>query len=75
MYNSALLGTTNIIFGLLVAVFYVLCFYFTLTYFQSLKKTDERVTNQMKFAAVICLAVALLLPAILNAFLITEMTR
>jgi len=74
MENMTFFGTANIVVGLLVPVFYVLCFYFTLSYFQSLRKTDDRVTNQMKFAAIICLAVALFMPAFLNAYILNEMS-
>lgn len=39
----------------------VLCFYFTLTFFESLRKGDERIIKQSKFAAIICMAIALII--------------
>ncbi len=50
----------------------VVCFYFTLTYFHHLKIGDDRGIKNTKWAAVLCLALALILPFIYN-FLIFMM--
>jgi cell division protein FtsW (lipid II flippase) len=49
--------------GILSVVFLIFCFYFTLTFIENIKKDDERVAKQSKLAAILCLAVALLIPA------------
>lgn len=54
--------------GIVSTVLIVLCFYFTLTFFQHLKLGDERLTKQSKLAAIVCLAASLLLP-VLSPFL------
>ncbi|GEL77402.1 hypothetical protein TMU01_16370 [Tenuibacillus multivorans] len=41
----------------------ILCFYYTLTFIENLQKGDERVTNQSKMAAIICFALAFIIPA------------
>lgn len=68
------MGTGNWL-GILSIVFIVLCFYFTLTFFQYLKEEDARLTKQSKLGAVICLAVSLLIPAIYNLYIFFEMMR
>lgn len=40
------------------------CLYFILTFFQYLKIEDDRLAQQSKIAAVVCLAIALLTRAI-----------
>ncbi|MGG0644119.1 hypothetical protein ABE021_09275 [Sporosarcina gallistercoris] len=40
------------------------CLYFILTFFQHIKMEDERLAQQSKIAAVVCLAIALLIQAI-----------
>lgn len=45
-------------------VFIVLSLYFTLSFIEGLKKSEERVTKQSKAAAIICLGLALFIPAI-----------
>jgi|GEM_PF-979935 len=57
------------------ALLFVASFYFTLTFFEYLKSEDERVRKQSKIAAVICLAVALLLPAVYQLYFVNEMMR
>ena len=57
------MGTGNWV-GIFSMVFIILCFYFTLTFFQYLKQGDARLTRQSKFGAVICLGVGLLIPAL-----------
>ncbi|WP_100404087.1 hypothetical protein [Bacillus sp. FJAT-42315] len=58
--------------GILSTTFTILCFYFSLTFFQHLKSDNERMINQSKLAAVICLALALLVPAIYNLYILTR---
>ncbi|WP_203364666.1 hypothetical protein [Bacillus sp. REN10] len=61
--------------GIVSTVFIILCFYFLLTFFQHLKSDNEREVNQSKLAAVICLAIALLVPAIFNLYIFNEMMK
>ncbi|MBD7909050.1 hypothetical protein H9659_12010 [Sporosarcina sp. Sa3CUA8] len=49
------------------------CLYFILSFFQHLKMKDERLAQQSKIAAVVCLAIALLIPAIYGAYVFSEM--
>ena len=61
--------------GLISPIMFIGCFYFTLMYFQHLKNGDERLIKQSRLAAVVCLAIALLVPAIYNFYLINEMMQ
>lgn len=61
--------------GIISALLFVASFYFTLTFFEQLKSEDVRVRKQAKIAAVICLAVALLLPAVYQLYFVNEMMR
>lgn len=61
--------------GIISALLFVASFYFTLTFFEQLKSEDVRVRKQSKIAAVICLAVALLLPAVYQLYFVNEMMR
>jgi hypothetical protein len=47
--------------SIILILLIVLCFYFTLTFFGSLRKGDERIIKQSKFAAIICMAIALII--------------
>jgi hypothetical protein len=47
--------------SIILILLIVLCFYFTLTFFESLRKGDERIIKQSKFAAIICMAIALII--------------
>ncbi|PAQ15748.1 hypothetical protein CD798_05280 [Bacillaceae bacterium SAOS 7] len=67
-------GSANWI-GILSTIFVILCFYFSLTFFQHLKSDNERMINQSKLAAVICLAIALLVPAIYNLYIFNKMMQ
>ncbi|MGE7602354.1 hypothetical protein ACQKL5_07555 [Peribacillus sp. NPDC097675] len=69
---STLMGTGNWL-GILSTILFILGFYFTLTFFQSLKSGDERIIRQYKLAAVISLALGLLVPALYNLYLVNEM--
>ncbi len=44
----------------ILILFIVLCFYFTFIFFEALRKGDERIIKQSKFAAIICMAIALI---------------
>lgn len=61
--------------GIVSALLFVASFYFTLTFFEQLKSEDGRVRKQSKIAAVICLTVALLLPAVYQLYFVNEMMR
>ncbi|PFG14503.1 hypothetical protein ATG70_2735 [Bacillus sp. es.036] len=47
--------------SIILILLIVLCYYFTLTFFESLRKGDERIIKQSKFAAIICMAIALVI--------------
>lgn len=68
-------GNTFNWISIISTLFIPLCFYFTLTFFQHLKKDDERLIKQTKLAAVICLALALLVPAFYNLYMINQMMK
>jgi len=67
-----LMGTGNWL-GILSIALIILCFYFTLTFFQHLKQGDARLVSQSKFGAIICLAASLLIPALYNLYMFNEM--
>ena len=46
---------------ILFMLFIVLCFYFTLTFFEYSREDDHRIIKQSKIGATICLAIALLI--------------
>lgn len=68
MSNLEILNTGNWL-SVLTPILLVACFYFTLTFFESLRKKDERVTKQSKIGATICIALALLIPAVYNLYM------
>src|SRR5699024_9777568 len=72
--DLTIMGTGNWI-GMLSTVLIIICFYFTLTFFQHLRLNDERVVNQSKLAAVICLALGLLLPVLYGFYMYNQMMR
>lgn len=74
MEKLNVLGSVNWI-GILSTIFIILCFYFSLTFFQHLKSDNERMINQSKLAAVICLAIALLVPTIYNLYIVNKMMQ
>ena len=59
--------------NIVAMIFLVLCFYFTLMYFQYLREADERLIKQTRLVAVICLAIALLAPAFYNFYMLDKM--
>ena len=74
MSNLELLNTGNWL-SILTPVLLIACFYFTLTFFESLRKGDERVTKQSKLAATMCIALALLIPAVYTLYMYILMHR
>jgi len=72
MDNLNIVGGANWI-NILAMVFIVVCFYCTLMYFQYLKEGDDRLIKQSRLAAVICLAIALLVPAFYNFYIFMKM--
>ncbi len=72
MDNLSFVHTGNWV-NIVASLIIVLCFYFTLTFFQHLKEGDERLIKQSKAAAVICLALALLIPIIYNFYFVSKM--
>lgn len=74
MSNMGMFGMGSWV-GIVSALLFVASFYFTLTFFEQLKSEDERVRKQVKVAAVICLTVALLLPAVYQLYFVNEMMR
>jgi hypothetical protein len=64
MSSIGLQGAGEII-GLICSALIVLCFYFTLTFFEHLQKGDERITKQSKIAAISCVGLALIIPILL----------
>ena len=61
--------------GILSTIFLIMCFYFTLTFFQYLKQYDERMVKQAKLAAVICLAFGLLLPILYGLYMFSQVMQ
>ncbi len=74
MSNMGMFGMGSWV-GIVSALLFVASFYFTLTFFEQLKSEDGRVRKQSKIAAVICLTVALLLPAVYQLYFVNEMMR
>lgn len=61
--------------GIVSALLFAASFYFALTFFEELKRDERRLQKQAKIAAVLCLAGALLLPAVYQMYVINEMMR
>ncbi|MGM9945568.1 MAG: hypothetical protein ACI33M_11525 [Lysinibacillus sp.] len=72
MDNFNAFGAANWV-NIVAMIFLILCFYFTLMYFQYLKEDDDRLIKQSRLVAVICLATALLVPAFYNFYVFTKM--
>jgi hypothetical protein len=60
---------TGIWIDILSPILIILCFYFTLTFFESLRNNDSRIAKQSKLVATLCIAFALLIPAIYKLYL------
>ena len=74
MNDMNFMGAGNWI-GMLSTILIIICFYFTLTFFQHLRLNDERVVKQSKLAAVICLAIGLMLPVLYGFYMYNQMMR
>ena len=59
--------------GLFSMLFIVTCLYFSLTYFDHLKKENEQLIKQSKFFAVISLLLALTIPLIYQLYIFNQM--
>lgn len=53
-------------FKIIPVLLAVLGFYFTLTFLEHLKSEEQRIVRQSKLAAVICIALALIIPLLNN---------
>jgi len=60
---------------ILPVILFVACFYFTLTFFEHLRKGDDRLAKQSKLTATICLALALLIPALYSLYISVQMMK
>lgn len=56
-------------------LFFISCFYFTLTFFQQLKTGDEARIKKAKMGAIVSLTFALVLPAIMQMIMYFLMMR
>ncbi len=74
MEQFNLLGTGVIWVGLVVTMFFGACLYFSLTYFEQLKKEDDNF-RQSKWFAVISLVLALAVPAVYQLYVFNQMTN
>ncbi|MFL0366233.1 hypothetical protein ACH0BF_24965 [Pseudobacillus sp. 179-B 2D1 NHS] len=74
MEDETLMGTGNWL-SIISTLLILLCFYFSLTFFQHLKLGDERLIKQSKLAAVFCLALSLLIPALYSLYVYNEMMK
>ena len=72
-FNS--FGTNAIWVGIVAAVFFGTCLYFSLTYFEQLKKGDEQLIKQSKLFAVASLLLALIIPAVYQLYVFNQMTN
>ena len=67
-------GTGNLL-GFLSTLLIIASIYFTFTFFEHLKSGDDRLRKQSKTAALICIAIALMIPAFYNMYINYEMMR
>lgn len=74
MDNLNILGSAKWI-GIVSNLFIVLCFYFTLTFLQHLKADNKDQTEESKKGAVLCFAIALLVPVIYNIYISYQMMK
>lgn len=56
-------------------LFYISCFYFTLTFFQQLKVGDETRIKKAKIGAILSLILALFIPSIAQMIMFFSMMR
>ena len=72
-FNS--LGTNVIWVGIVSTVFFGTCLYFSLTYFEHLKKGDEHLIKMSKLLAVGSLILALVIPGLYQLYVFNQMTN
>lgn len=72
-FNS--LGMNVIWVGVVSTLFFGTCLYFSLTYFEHLKKGDEQLVKLSKWLAVGSLILALLIPGIYQLYVFNQMTN
>lgn len=66
-------GTNGIWIGIISTVFLASCLYFSLTYFEQLKKENEQLIKQSKLFAVGSLVLALIIPAVYQLYVFNQM--
>lgn len=69
------LGINVIWIGIVSTLLFGICLYYSLTYFEHLKKGDEQLTKMAKWLAVGSLILALLIPAIYQLYVFNQMTN
>ncbi|MTD29836.1 hypothetical protein [Planomicrobium sp. YIM 101495] len=74
MSSLGLLGTGNWL-GVLSTILLVVGIYFTFTFFENLKSGDDRLRKQSKVAALVCISIALLIPAFYSLYVNYEMMK
>ncbi|WP_282156314.1 hypothetical protein [Cytobacillus gottheilii] len=67
------LGSIGIWLGVFSAIMFTACLYFTLSYFEHLKKGDDRLTKQSKLFAVLTLFLALGAPGFYQLYIFSQM--
>lgn len=68
MSGLGLFGAGNWL-GIVSTILFIISIYFTFTFFEYLKTEDHRLRKQSKIAAVICISLALMIPAVYNLFI------
>ncbi|MBD8015127.1 hypothetical protein [Planococcus wigleyi] len=74
MSNLGLFGTGNWL-GILSITLLIGSIYFTFTFFEHLKSGEHRLRKINKIAALICIAGALLTPALYHFYIYNEMMK
>lgn len=74
MSEAGLMGTGNLL-GILSTLLIIAGLYFIFTFFEHLKSGDDRLRKQSKTAALICIAIALMIPAFYSLYINYEMMR
>lgn len=74
MSSLGLLGTGNWL-EILSTILFIVSIYFTFTFFEHLKSGDDRIRKQSKVAALICISIALMIPAFYRLYVTYEMMK
>lgn len=72
MDHLAFAGQTEMWLGIFTVIMLSACLYFTLTYFEHLKREDARLIKQSKLFAVITLFLALGVPGIYQLYIFIQ---